>query len=407
MDAFIYYFLAWYLSNVLPSDTSAGSPPWFFLTPSYWGLAGGCSKDGQSLLQPGYAPIESRISTINDPLEAIRIENLKKIYHKYPFGIRSKKDVLAVDGLDLTIDQGELFCLLGHNGAGKTTTINMLTGLYAPTEGRILVFGKDIELDLEAVRSEIGICPQHDILWLEMTPEEHLYLFSRLKDLNPDDIPESVEATLEYVNLTSVRDHPASSFSGGMKRRLSVAISSIGDPSVIFMDEPTTGMDPKSRRQVWKMIEQLKTGRVIIMTTHSMEEAEILSDRVGIMARGNLRCCGTSLHLKNNYGDGYRLSVLSPGSRVEEAKQGIMALLPKAELMTESGGQLVFSLQQCEQDEIMRAIEKLEENKGVRHEGDLYQDWGISQAGLEEVFLKVTGHGTANQSNVIDYEDES
>ena len=122
------------------------------------------------------------------------------------------------------------------------------------------------------------------------------------------------------------------------------------------------------------------------------------------MARGTLKCCGTSLHLKNNFGNGYRLSVLSTVERVEEAKQGILGLLKNAELMTESGGQLLFSLQNCQQEEIVGAIEKLEEGEGGM--GGMFQDWGISQAGLEEVFLKVTGHGTANISNVINYDDE-
>ena len=178
MDAALYYFLAWFLSNILPSDTGSGSPPWFFLTPSYWGCS--CTSSSNSYDGVDYVSIGSRMYVAEgEGEEAIRIAGLKKIYHKYPFGIRSDSDVLAVNGLDLTIDQGELFCLLGHNGAGKTTTINMLTGLYTPTEGTITVFDKDIETDLEAVRSEIGICPQHDILWLEMTPEEHLWLFSR------------------------------------------------------------------------------------------------------------------------------------------------------------------------------------------------------------------------------------
>ena len=123
------------------------------------------------------------------------------------------------------------------------------------------------------------------------------------------------------------------------------------------------------------------------------------------MARGTLRCCGTSLHLKNNFGEGYRLSVFSSIERVEEAKQGIWGLLNKAELMTESGGQLLFSLQHCAHEDIVRAIESLEQ-RGEEGASALYQDWGISQAGLEEVFLKVTGHGTANQSNVIDYDDQ-
>ena len=304
-----------------------------------------------------------------------------------------------------------MFCLLGHNGAGKTTTINMLTGLFPPSEGHITVFGKDIVDNLEDVRAMIGICPQHDILWNEMSPCEHLRLFSRLKDLDESVVEETVESTLKHVNLYLVRDHPVSSFSGGMKRRLSVAISSIGDPSVIFMDEPTTGMDPKSRRQVWGMIEDLKKDRVIIMTTHSMDEAEMLSDRVGIMARGALKCIGTSLYLKNTYGKGYRLSLLTAmdAKTVHEVKVLVAHCLPEVILQTESGGSLMYSLQNCEKEAILRFISLLERNGESSGNPQMDQvlstimDWGISQAGLEEVFLSVTGHGTANESNVIRY----
>jgi len=250
------------------------------------------------------------------------------------------------------------------------------------------------------VRSRIGICPQHDILWLEMSAEEHLYLFTQLKGLGPERTVETIEETLTHVNLVYVRGNPVSSFSGGMKRRLSVAISSIGNPSVIFMDEPTTGMDPKSRRQVWEMIEELKVGRVIIMTTHSMEEAEMLADRVGIMARGTLKCYGTSLFLKNNYGKGYRLTVMTDAERVEEVKAIAFARLSNAEIITTSGGQVTFSLQMCPTESIVAMIQFLE-SRG--HESNAFLDWGITQAGLEEVFLTVTGHGTANQSNVIQY----
>lgn len=168
IDCAIYYTLAWYLDNVLPSDTGSGSPPWFFLTPKYWGIK-----------PRGYEVVEGKDELQCGKDAAIQILNVRKIHYKFPFGIRSSSDVLAVDNVNLVIDQGELFCLLGHNGAGKTTTINMLTGLYPPTSGSITIFERDIERDLEEIRSMIGICPQHDILWMEMTPVEHLYLFSR------------------------------------------------------------------------------------------------------------------------------------------------------------------------------------------------------------------------------------
>ena len=199
VDCAVYYTLAWYLANVLPSDTASASPPWFFLTPQYWGYKGSrgymvvgddavAGRDREEVVAGKLEGATGRVTKRENSFfeesalqsgDAVQILDVRKIHYKYPFGFRSDSDVLAVDGLNLTIKEGELFCLLGHNGAGKTTTINMLTGLYPPTEGRIVVFGEDIETELESVRARIGICPQHDILWLEMSAEEHLYLFAQ------------------------------------------------------------------------------------------------------------------------------------------------------------------------------------------------------------------------------------
>eukprot|EP00211_Chloroparvula_japonica_P004797 CAMPEP_0119118978 /NCGR_PEP_ID=MMETSP1310-20130426/677_1 /TAXON_ID=464262 /ORGANISM="Genus nov. species nov., Strain RCC2339" /LENGTH=859 /DNA_ID=CAMNT_0007108387 /DNA_START=286 /DNA_END=2865 /DNA_ORIENTATION=- len=396
IDSAIFYTLAWFLANVLSSDTSAGQPPWFFLKPSYWACGSGIRReDAKAMAESGHWDSDS---------PAVKLDDVKKVYYKYPFGFSSSRDVRAVDGLSLDIGEGELFCVLGHNGAGKTSTINMMTGLFPPTSGSISIYGFEVSDNIETVRSITGVCPQHDILWPNLTAEEHLTLFSRLKDLDEADVPSSVDQALHDVNLAHVRNDISSSFSGGMKRRLSVAISAIGDPRIIFMDEPTTGMDPKSRRGVWALIEQLKKGRVIILTTHSMDEAEVLSDRIGIMARGTLRCCGTPLHLKSHYGQGYRLSILVEGSHAEQAISLIGNWLPSAEIISRSGGSILFSLQSCSVEDIVHAMQRLENPAGTKWEG-LVQDWGISQAGIGDVFLEVTGE-SANISNVIDYAAE-
>lgn len=163
------------------------------------------------------------------------------------------------------------------------------------------------------IRKMVGVCPQFDILWDSLSAQEHLHLFSSIKGLPPSTIKAAAEKSIAEVKLTHAARVRAGSYSGGMKRRLSVAIALIGDPKLVFLDEPTTGMDPISRRHVWDIIEEAKKGRSVILTTHSMEEADILSDRIAIMAKGRLRCIGTSIRLKSRFGTGYIATVSFQG----------------------------------------------------------------------------------------------
>lgn len=163
--------------------------------------------------------------------------------------------------------------ILGHNGAGKTTLINILTGVLNPDDSKdleIIINNKNIE-NIDEIRKYIGVCSQFDVLWNEMSARDHLHMFAKLKNIPDDQIEERIDANLGFVNLLPEKNAKVSSFSGGMKRRLSLAIAAIGNPRVIFLDEPTTGLDPKVRQQIWELIEKLKRGKSIILTTHSME----------------------------------------------------------------------------------------------------------------------------------------
>ena len=195
-----------------------------------------------------------------------------------------------------------------HNGAGKTTTINMLTGMLPITSGDAYVFGHSAKYDMSSIREIMGICPQHDILWDQLTGKEHLQLFAGLKGMNPAEIQEEALKRLEQVELLHVADVQAQAYSGGMKRRLSLAIALIGDPKVVILDEPTTGMDPVTRRSVWNMILKAKQGRIILLTTHSMEEADVIGSYLYYVKR-RIQALGSSLHLKQQFGTGYKLTV--------------------------------------------------------------------------------------------------
>jgi len=252
-DSLLLCVLAWYFDHVLPSNRGSSDPFYFFLTPRYWGLNKKVQRI-QSAIEDTNEEVADSVSfekrkviDIEDSSSSIRILGIHKIFQKKLY--KTSEDIHAVNNIYLHAKRGELLALLGHNGAGKSTLINMLTGLCKPTSGTAKICGFDIKENMTEIRKVLGVCPQHDILWDELTAKEHLILFGRLKGENYDKVYDEVNERLKEVNLSDEADLLAGTFSGGMKRRLSLAISGIGDPKVIILDEPTTGMDPINRRQ--------------------------------------------------------------------------------------------------------------------------------------------------------------
>ncbi|KAL7536544.1 hypothetical protein ACHAXR_007230, partial [Thalassiosira sp. AJA248-18] len=204
----------------------------------------------------------------------------------------------------------------------------MLSCEQNPTSGDIIVNGRSVTSDRRAVSKMIGECKQDDFLWPNLTAREHLELFAGIRGVSKEEMPKTVQKWLESVDLDKVQHIRAGTFSGGMKRRLSLAISTIGDAPIIVLDEPTTGMDPVSRRFVWNHISEVKTGRVILLTTHAMEEADLLSDNVAIMAHGTLNAYGSPLELKTKYGSALQFSIISEKEHatvVEEEVNNVFA----------------------------------------------------------------------------------
>lgn len=261
--------------------------------------------------------------------------------------------------------------MLGHNGAGKSTLINILTGILGASAGTANVCGLDLGQNIAEVQRLIGLVPQFDILWGELTAGEHLRLFAKLRGVPESDIPALIKQKLAEVNLGNVENSLVRTFSGGMKRRLSVAMGGIGNPKIIIMDEPTTGMDPVNKRSVWKLIRNMKRGKVFILTTHQMEEADVLADRVAIVVDGEVRCVGTPLFLKNHYGQGYRLSLVAETGKVAEVEDLLPKLVPGAKLIDESGGSLVYSVP-MDNLEGLKPVFKLMERKSEK------PTWGTS-----------------------------
>jgi ABC-2 type transport system ATP-binding protein len=218
------------------------------------------------------------------------------------------KDLTAVNEVDLEIEQGELFSLLGTNGAGKTTMIKMLSGLILPTSGEIKINGMNMKEDVYKIKSILNVSPQETAVAPNLTVKENLYFMAGVYQIENKD--EKINELISQFNLEEVLNKKAKTLSGGWQRRLSIAISLINDPLILFLDEPTLGLDVIARKELWKVINGLKGKITIILTTHYMEEAESLSSRIGIMANGFLVDVGTSSELikktnANNFEDAF------------------------------------------------------------------------------------------------------
>ncbi|KAA8595046.1 hypothetical protein FQN60_012181 [Etheostoma spectabile] len=263
-DAVLYGMMTWYIENVFPAV---------------------CIEEEPSHIEPG-----------------VYIENLVKVY--------SHGNKLAVDGLSLRFYQGQITSFLGHNGAGKTTTMSILTGLFPPTSGTAYIHGKDIRSELSAVRQNLGVCPQHNVLFSMLTVEEHIWFYARLKGLPEEKVKAETEQILNDVGLPHKRKSLTSTLSGGMQRKLSVALAFVGGSKVVILDEPTAGVDPYARRGIWDLLLKYRPGRTIILSTHHMDEADILGDRIAIISHGKLCCVGSSLFLKTHLGTGYYLTLV-------------------------------------------------------------------------------------------------
>jgi ABC-2 type transport system ATP-binding protein len=221
----------------------------------------------------------------SDSPHAIEVKDLKKHF----IGKKSLSGVKAVDGISFQVKKGELFGLLGPNGAGKTTTINMLCGLLKPTEGTAFVGGYNVEKNINEFKELISVCPQEAAVFPFLSGRENIEYFGNMHLMSKEKINERVENLLRTLDLYEASKRKAKEYSGGMKRQLNLLIALINEPSILFLDEPTVGMDPRVRRKTWEFIGSIKDeNRTIILTTHYIEEAEALCDRVAIIDYGKL-----------------------------------------------------------------------------------------------------------------------
>jgi ATP-binding cassette, subfamily A (ABC1), member 3 len=396
VDVVFWWLVYYYIDQVNPFLFGAKRPWYFMFTRNFWQDIFGIAhvRTRAASTDAVFAAIDAKnpkFEKITDPgLRRLEAESkcIKTVNLTKKFG----SNFYAVNNLSLTMYANEIYCLLGHNGAGKTTTFSMLSGMLDQTSGKISAFGMDIPKDLTEVRTSMGVCPQHSALWDEISVIEHMYIFSGIRGLDWNIVRKSIHSLIADIGLSKRAGFQVQALSGGMKRKLSVGISFIGDPKIVFLDEPTSGMDPYARRSTWDLLKKKRSeGRVICLTTHYMDEADVLGDRIAIMSHGKLECVGSPMFLKKLYGCGYLLTLVKadPADDGKRILELVYHYIPSNEVkvMSSIGREMILEVDDRDTAAFSGLIEKLDDTK-IRADSGVVS-YGISVSNIEEVFLKV------------------
>jgi ABC-2 type transport system ATP-binding protein len=315
---------------------------------------------------------------------AITAEGLVKIYRS------RKNEVRALDGLDLEVPEGTVLGLLGPNGAGKTTAVRVLATLLRPDAGRATVAGLDVVRDAEELRHLIGLSGQYAAVDENLTGRENLYLFGRLYQLPAAEAHKRADELLDQFDLSDAADRTAKTYSGGMRRRLDLGSALIGRPSLLFLDEPTTGLDPRSRLGMWDVIRGLvREGTTLLLTTQYLEEADELADTIAVVDHGKIIARGTADELKSQVG----------GERIEVVVHGREAMLQAIEILARLAGERPIVDEHTRKltvpahggaGRLVQVVRDLDEA------GIGIDDIGLRRPTLDDVFLSLTGHASAD-----------
>ena len=466
-DSVLYLLLAWYIEALFPGEYGVPKKWYFPLQKSYWS---GQSIQEDDQIQATIDQKRKRCFTekfidlisepnmrtkedlkfdsfnheaLNEPIDptlvneviGIEIKNLHKVY------TRGKNH--ALKGLTVNFYENELTALLGHNGAGKSTTIHLLTGLYKPTYGQAKIYGLEISTSMDQIRKSLGFVPQHNILFSKLTVYEHLIFYARLKGLSMRTAITETEHILEETGLIMYRNQYAKKLSGGMQRMLSIGIAFIGGSKTVILDEPTAGVDLGGRRNVWDLLLKYKRGRTLIITTHHLDEAEILSDRIVIVANGQLVSYGSPFFLKKKFSNGYYLTLVKKSLphknsledissqktlsldfkkdriNLDEIKETnidlrdtlshltledeiifnfVTSRIEKAELVDHNCSEITFSIPYSQNTSYKQVFNQIEENMEELGIDNI----GLSDTSLEEIFIKLIKSKTASRSNIIE-----
>ncbi|XP_054278944.1 phospholipid-transporting ATPase ABCA1-like isoform X2 [Macrosteles quadrilineatus] len=374
VDIGVYSCVTWYMDNVKPGPYGRAKPLGFIFKYFKKKRQATNTVVSQKESQENFEKVPKDISV------GIKIENLVKTY--------SKGTVTAVRNVNLDIYKGNITALLGHNGAGKTSLMSMLAGFFSPTSGQVIVNNQNIFENMVQFRSSLGLCPQHNLLFTYFTALEHLIFFGMLKGMTMSQARQKSKTMLKTLKIYDRKDYTIAKLSGGMRRKVSLAIALLGDPEVVLLDEPTSGMDPESRRQVWDILLTLRGQKTIIFTTHFMEEADVLGDRIAIMNHGKVSCYGTPMYLKRLYGKGYQLHVSKRDTApVNPIVQVIERHTTNATMKLSSPSQLSFNVRAEDSPQfpsLFSALDGKRDNLGVI-------GVSINCTTIDDVFISVIG----------------
>ena len=428
VDFFLFLFLGFYLNNVLPHDFGIRKPLYFIFTSDFWCSNKKRNNDEKKLIdkkleenaeednKENYVVYGSKDDIIKDEVDEKLYGDSPNFESEEIYKNRNKNDdklkirnivkmfgdgKIAVNGVNLNFYKDEIFALLGHNGAGKTTLISMLTGMYEATKGTAIYEGVNIldSMNMEIFREKLGICPQHDILFEDLTIREHLEMFSIFKGVESTEVDNEVNKTLHDFQLEDIQYMLAKNLSAGQRRKLSISISLIGGSKVIFLDEPSSGMDITSRRNLWEILKRQTDGKIIILTTHYMEEASVLGKRIGIINAGKMKCIGSPLFLIEKYGKFMSLNV----TKEEDCDSNTII-----EFIKNNAEDIEY---EALSEEIMFRIPIKNENSGKKTNFDLksfftkfddnvkklrIKSYSVSMPTLEDVFLNVAAEDNNN-----------
>lgn len=409
LDSVIFLLIGLYIDNVFPGMGGTKRPWYYFVTRAYW--------SPNSVAASANVPISESEDSKRE--EMLDMESRDPFFEEVSHDLRAQKNTgecfdiekmtkkfddgkVAVKNFTLEIYKGQVFILLGHNGAGKTTALSMLTGLLVPTSGRAFIKGIDVFRENSKLKETLGICPQQSIVYDMLDIDEHLSIFCSLKNINYMAEREKLVMIMRNLGFADCLKKQANQLSGGQKRKLSVLLSFIGDPGVIMLDEPTSGLDVDSRRKIWEVIKGIKQDRIILMTTHYMDEAEQLGDRIAIMSDGELKCCGSSLFLKRQFRTGYHLTMVKTPSFNQSQ---VNALLSKHvhdfQLNQDTVSEATYNVPFEAAGRFPPMFAEFDaslETLGIN-------SYGVAITSLEDVFLKV-GEERGKNGNIEEAENE-
>ena len=350
-------------------------------------------NEEEKLNLPKFESFHQELSNINKQKKeqnlCLKIINCSKYFD----------DLKAVDNFNGELFSNEIFCLLGHNGAGKTTLINMISGILDPNYGDILFNGKSLVTNKAFLYENIGLCQQENIYFDYLTVNEHLEFMCEIKGSKVNH--REMLDLIKKIDLYQKKDALCSTLSGGQKRKLCIALALIGGSKIILLDEPTSGMDIMARKKLWEFLKGYKKDKIILLTTHFLDEAEYLGDRIGIMSDGKYLCSGTSSFLKSKYPCGFNLNFLINQDKFDEEYkhqllEGIKKLEPNAEIKLASKGTFCINIQSNNKniEQIFNLIEEKKNEYGI-------EDYTVGSTSLEDVFLKINNKATVNDMKYI------